>query len=95
MKMGKAKGGNPHPGARIHEWARLAGFEMGRIQRSAGAWCFSTPERRYWGSGLRTRGLRRRLDEGFATHEELEDMAQAWRGWTVVWGVAWGDGMQS
>ncbi|RMJ24048.1 hypothetical protein PHISP_05069 [Aspergillus sp. HF37] len=88
VKMAREKGGNPHPGARIHEWASLAGFEMGRIQRSAGAWCFSTPEeRRYWGGSMGERikdsgFANKSVGEGFATHEELEDMARAWRGWT-------------
>ncbi|RJE20594.1 UbiE COQ5 methyltransferase, partial [Aspergillus sclerotialis] len=53
VRIAREKGGNPHPGARIHVWARDAGFDMERIQRSASAWCFSSPEeRQYWGGSM-------------------------------------------
>jgi ubiquinone/menaquinone biosynthesis C-methylase UbiE len=86
-KMGKAKGGNPHPGARIHVWAMGAGFEEPRIQRSAGSWCFSSPqERAYWGGSMeeraRSSGISKgAVEEGFASKDELEGMAEGWRAW--------------
>lgn len=87
VRMAREKGGNPHPGGRIHVWARDAGFEMERIWRSAGAWCFSSPEeRRYWGGSMEERvrdsGLAKKaVGEGFATGDELEEIARAWREW--------------
>ncbi|XHF98854.1 hypothetical protein AWENTII_002388 [Aspergillus wentii] len=53
MRVAKAKGGNPHPGRMIHVWAKQAGFEDGKVKRSAGSWCFSTAEERaYWGGSM-------------------------------------------
>ncbi|KAL4874274.1 S-adenosyl-L-methionine-dependent methyltransferase [Aspergillus karnatakaensis] len=81
------RGGNPHPGNRIHCWAREAGFELGRMERSAGTWCFSTPEEReYWGEGMARRmegsgfadGV---VDGGFASRSEMEGIARGWREW--------------
>ena len=44
--MGKTKGGNPHPGRYIHVWAEEAGLDRANIKKSAGSWCFSSPEER-------------------------------------------------
>lgn len=88
VRMAAEKGGNPHPGGKIHVWARNSGFEMASIQRSAGSWCFSSPEeRRYWGGSMEERitdsGLAKKaIYEGFATGEELDEMARAWGQWT-------------
>lgn len=88
VRMAKDKGGNPHPGDRIHVWADMAGFEMEKIQRSAGAWCFSTPEeRKYWGGSMGQRitdsgFAKKAVGDGFATEEELESIAKAWKSWT-------------
>ncbi|KAL5045908.1 hypothetical protein BDW71DRAFT_72598 [Aspergillus fruticulosus] len=88
-RMARAKGGNPHPGRRIHVWAVEAGFERGRIERSAGTWCFSAPaEREYWGESMARRmessgfsdGAVR---EGFASQEELRGIARGWREWVA------------
>ncbi|KAL4863847.1 hypothetical protein BDV12DRAFT_206156 [Aspergillus spectabilis] len=86
-RMAKAKGGNPHPGRYIHVWAKDAGFELGKIQRTAGTWCFSTPEEReYWGESMAGRmessGFAEgAVRDGFATKRELEGIAEGWRGW--------------
>ncbi|KAL4799297.1 S-adenosyl-L-methionine-dependent methyltransferase [Aspergillus venezuelensis] len=85
--IASAKGGNPHPGKKMHVWAKEAGFEMGNIQRSTGSWCFSSPEEReYWGEGMARRmedsGLAEQcLDGGFANKQELEGIAKGWREW--------------
>lgn len=84
-KMGKAKGGDPHPGRFIHVWAVEAGFARADITTSAGSWCFSSDEEReYWGGSMegRIRGSGFRdmaLGEGFATSEDLEEIARGWR----------------
>ncbi|KAL4940164.1 hypothetical protein BDV06DRAFT_230515 [Aspergillus oleicola] len=82
-----AKGGNPHPGKRMHVWAKQAGFNIGHIERSTGSWCFSTPkEREYWGEGMAKRmedsGFAEQSLEGeFASKEEMGDIARGWREW--------------
>ena len=83
-RMGKAKGGNPHPGRMIHVWAGEAGFEQQKIKKSASTWCFSNPEeRRYWGGSMGDRAkssgfARMAVGDGFATEEELECIAEGW-----------------
>ncbi|THC96080.1 hypothetical protein EYZ11_004453 [Aspergillus tanneri] len=85
QKVAGLKGGNPHPGRRIHVWAEQAGFERNRIKKSAGAWCFSSPEeRRYWGGSMEERVTSSgfaviAMDEGFTTRQELENIAGGWR----------------
>ncbi|KAJ5931060.1 hypothetical protein N7466_006553 [Penicillium verhagenii] len=84
-KMGRAKGGNPHPGSMIHVWAGRGGFELEDVQRSAGTWLFSTPaERNYWGGSMEERARssgfsRSAVEEGFASVEELEKIANGWK----------------
>lgn len=84
-KMSKAKGCRACSGRYIHVWAKEAGFDQAKIQKSAGAWCFSNPaERAYWGGSMEERakssGLAKMaVDGGFATREELDQMAQGWR----------------
>jgi len=83
--MARAKGGNPHSGSRIHVWAMRAGFEEGSVRRSAGSWCFSSPEERaYWGGSMerrvRSSGFSKgAVKEGFASDADLEYMAAGWR----------------
>lgn len=85
QQMGKAKGGNPHPGRYIHVWAEEAGFDLANIRKSTGSWCFSTPEeRKYWGGsmGERVRSsllAKVAVEEGYATKEELERISKGWR----------------
>ncbi|WVN89630.1 uncharacterized protein L203_104859 [Cryptococcus depauperatus CBS 7841] len=85
QRMGKAKGGNPHPGRHIHVWAEEAGFGRANIRKSTGSWCFSKPEeRQYWGGSMaervRSSGLAKTaVKEGYATEEELENLSKGWR----------------
>lgn len=84
-RMQRAKGGNPHPGRYIHVWAQKAGFERGRIQKSAGSWCFSSPEERaYWGGSMEERArssgfAKTAVQKGYASQEELEKIALGWK----------------
>lgn len=84
QQMRKARGGNPHPGRMIHVWAEEAGFEKSQIKKSAGSWCFSSPEeRQYWGGSMGSRAkssgfAKSAIGEGFATEDELERIAMGW-----------------
>ncbi|KAL5362411.1 S-adenosyl-L-methionine-dependent methyltransferase [Aspergillus floccosus] len=83
-RAARAKGGNPHPGRYIHVWAEEAGFDRARIQKSAGSWCFSSPqEREYWGGSMagraRSSGFTKMgTEEGLVTADELERIAKGW-----------------
>ncbi|KAJ5152672.1 uncharacterized protein N7482_009150 [Penicillium canariense] len=83
--MGAAKGGNPHPGRMIHVWAERAGFARADMRKSAGTWCFSSPEERaYWGGSMGERAkssgfAKTAVEEGFAGLEELNRVAEGWR----------------
>ncbi|KAJ5101331.1 hypothetical protein NUU61_003553 [Penicillium alfredii] len=84
-RMQRGKGGNPHPGRMIHVWAEKAGFSRESIKKSAGSWCFSTPdERAYWGGSMEARArssgfAKTAVEEGFARQEELDMIAAGWR----------------
>ena len=85
QRMGKTKGGNPHPGRYIHVWAEEAGLDRANIKKGAGSWCFSSPEeRQYWGGSMgervRSSGLAKAaVEEGYATKEELEKISEGWK----------------
>ncbi|KAM5488271.1 putative secondary metabolism biosynthetic enzyme [Microsporum canis] len=84
-RMRREKSGNPEPGRLIHTWAKEAGFPTENIRKSAGSWCFSSPdERKYWGGSMeeRTRSSGfavTAIEEGFTTQEVLEKIALGWR----------------
>lgn len=84
-RVGRAKGGNPHPGSYIHTWAYEAGFERSQVQCSTGSWCFSSDEERaYWGGSMADRALSSGFSKvavggGHATVEDLEGIATGWR----------------
>ena len=69
-------------------WARQAGFT--RIDASASAWCFATPEERAWWGGLWADRMtasaiaQQAVREGRATPAELADLAAAWRHWAAA-----------
>jgi ubiquinone/menaquinone biosynthesis C-methylase UbiE len=87
-RLSKDRGGNPHPGNHIHVWAREAGFSLDQIKRSAGTWCFSTPEERvYWGGTMAARAessgfASNAIEGGYVTAVQLTTVATAWREWT-------------
>ena len=83
-----ANGGHPNSGRCMHVWAEEAGFELSRVKRSAGTWCFSTPEERQYFGGSMAKRMRdysssggfatKVVEGGFATKEDLEAIAKAW-----------------
>ncbi|KAJ5240976.1 methyltransferase-UbiE family protein [Penicillium citrinum] len=84
-RMGRAKGGNPHPGRMIHVWAHEAGFSREQIKKSTGSWCFSNQqEREYWGGSMEQRVqssgfATTAIEEGFSSQGELDNIAAGWR----------------
>lgn len=84
-RMRRAKGNHTKAGSCLHAWAKQAEFPRDSIQTSTGSWCFSSPdERKYWGGSMEGRALSSgfsstAIQEGFASHEDLEKMASAWR----------------
>lgn len=84
-RIRRAKGGHTKAGSLLQVWAREAGFHAEDMKRSTGSWCFSsTAERRYWGGLMEDRArssgfAKIAIQEGFASQEELEKMALAWR----------------
>jgi len=87
-EIGRANGGEPDAGRRLVSWARQAGFT--RIDASASAWCFATPEERAWWGGLWADRMtasaiaQQAVREGRATPAELADLAAAWREWAAA-----------
>lgn len=84
-RIREAKGNHTKAGSCLHVWAKEAGFPIDNMKKSTGSWCFSSPdERKYWGGAMegraRSSGLAETaIQEGFATQEDLEQMATAWR----------------
>ena len=84
-EIARANGGEPDAGRRLLSWAQQAGFS--RVETSASAWCFATPEDRAWWGGLwadrmTTSAIAQQARrEGRATADELASIADAWRTW--------------
>ena len=82
-----ANGGEPDAGRRLLSWALAAGFDVERIEPSAGTWCYATPsERARWAETWAERISRTVLAEqlvaaGLADQHELDGIAAAWHRW--------------
>ncbi|HWR47849.1 MAG TPA: class I SAM-dependent methyltransferase [Pseudonocardiaceae bacterium] len=87
QRVARSNRGEPEAGRRLLSWARAAGFS--KITSSATAWCYATPEQRAWWGGLWADRITssalaaQAVDRHFATREDLENMAVAWRQWAV------------
>ncbi|KAI4692127.1 uncharacterized protein J4E84_003095 [Alternaria hordeiaustralica] len=88
---------HPNMGRYVHAIALQAGFPRSDIEASVAAWTFSTPEERQWWCGLwadrtvQSDYKQRALDSGYATEQDLEEIAATWRemetkedGWFAV-----------
>ena len=81
-------GGEPDAGRHLRSWALGAGFS--RVETSASAWCFSTPDERAWWGGLwaerltRSRFAEQATSAKLATPADLERLAEAWRRWAAA-----------
>ncbi len=84
-RVARSNRAEPDAGRRLLSWARAAGFS--EITCSATAWCYATPEERAWWGGLWAERITgsalaaQAVDRHFATREDLQDMAIAWRQW--------------
>lgn len=86
-RVARANGGEPDAGRRLLSWALEADLDP---TPSASTWCFATPADRAWWGGTwaeRTAGSdfgSRAVELGLATHDELIEMAAAWRRWAAA-----------
>lgn len=78
-------GAEPDAGRHLYSWFRSGGLPQ--VQMSAAVWQFWTPEsRRNWGYSWAERSLKssfadQAVSYGYATAEEMERIAAAWRTW--------------
>lgn len=87
LRVARGNGGAPDAGRRLHAWAREAGLDPAKTICSAGTWCYRTVEEREWWGGLWAERVLHSnfapsaLNNGFATQEDLEDVAKSWNEW--------------
>jgi ubiquinone/menaquinone biosynthesis C-methylase UbiE len=87
FRVAIANSGEPNAGRHLLEWAHAAGFTD--VEASSSTWCFATPEdRAWWGSTWAERMTDSAIAhqaraEGFATDDELREIAEAWRSWAA------------
>jgi ubiquinone/menaquinone biosynthesis C-methylase UbiE len=87
-EIARANRGEPDAGRYLLSWARQADFP--RIESSASAWCFSTPDDRAWWGGLWAERITtsaiatQAIREGRSTQDELAALADAWRAWAAA-----------
>ncbi|NYD34955.1 methyltransferase domain-containing protein [Actinomycetospora corticicola] len=85
--VARAHGTEPDAGRRVLAWAHAAG--AGDVTPSASIWCHATPEERAWWGGQWAERIvdstiaERAVAGGFATREELADVAAGWRHWAA------------
>lgn len=88
QRAASANGGQPEAGRRLLSWAHAAGLDD--VTPGASTWCFATPEDRAWWGGMwadRVVGsalATQLLAAGWATQEELEELADGWRAWAAA-----------
>jgi ubiquinone/menaquinone biosynthesis C-methylase UbiE len=83
--IARQNGGEPDAGRFLLAWAHQAGFS--EVTPGASTWCYATPDTRQWWSDLWADRMtssavgEQAEREGFATREELDDIAAGWRRW--------------
>jgi len=81
----RGNGSEPDAGRRLLSWARAAGFED--VTSSASTWCYASAEDRRWWSDTwaeritNTQLADQAVERRFATRDELDEIAIAWRAW--------------
>ena len=84
-RVARAIGGEPDAGRRLLSWGQASGFA--RIEASASAWCYSSPQDRSWWGSLWADRLTessfgdRAVEVGLATRRDLDRLATAWLRW--------------
>jgi ubiquinone/menaquinone biosynthesis C-methylase UbiE/GNAT superfamily N-acetyltransferase len=85
LAVARSKHAEPLAGRRLLSWARAAGFTD--VWAGSSTWCFATPTDRAWWGGLWADRVvdsalaHQAVDRGFATEQELADLASGWRRW--------------
>ncbi len=83
----RANGTEAYAGRRLAAWTREAGFSD--VTLSSSTWTFSSSAERAWWGGLWADRIRlssiaeQAVDEGYATVEELDDLANAFTEWAA------------
>jgi ubiquinone/menaquinone biosynthesis C-methylase UbiE len=83
----------PDAGRRLIQWAKAAGFRD--VTYSASVWSFATPEQRAWWADSWAQRVtesslaEQALERGFATKQELSEMAAGLRTWAAADGGTW------
>jgi SAM-dependent methyltransferase len=85
QKLARDNDAAPDGGRRLKSWALAAGFTD--VTTTVSTWSFESPEERAWWGELwaeRTTSsisAAQNIERGFATREDLERIAAAWRTW--------------
>jgi SAM-dependent methyltransferase len=85
--IARRNGGEPDAGRFLLAWAHAAGFD--EVTPTASVWCFATPDDRAWWGGLWADRMtnsaiaRQAVSEGFATDNDLREIADGWRRWAA------------
>jgi ubiquinone/menaquinone biosynthesis C-methylase UbiE len=85
--VARSNDGEPNAGRYLLSWAHAAGFTD--VEPGASVWCFATPEDRAWWGELwadritQSAIANQAVEIGAATEAELNDMAAAWRNWSI------------
>lgn len=86
-KVARGNGGEPDAGRRLHAWARQAGLTD--VTSTSTTWTYTTPPEREWWGGLwadrtvKSSYAANAINGGYATAEDLEEIAEAWRAWAA------------
>ena len=84
-QIARSNGAEPDAGRHLLAWAHGAGYRD--VTSTATVWCFATREARDWWGGLwaervtRSALAEQALARGFASQQELDDLADGWRHW--------------
>ncbi|KAM0750100.1 methyltransferase type 11 [Meredithblackwellia eburnea MCA 4105] len=87
LQIAYQNGGQPNAGRQVHAWAREAGFDPPKMKRSAGTWCYSSPEEIAWWSDLWAERVIKSsfkdsaLKGGLATEQALQNISDSWKSW--------------
>jgi len=85
--VARANRGEPDAGRFLLAWAHAAGFTD--VTAGASTWCYATPDDRTWWGDLwadritQSAIATQAVEIGAATEAELQEMADAWRGWAA------------
>ncbi len=85
--IARHNGGEPDAGRFLLAWAHAAGLDD--VRAGASVWCFATRDERAWWGGLWADRMtesaiaRQAVSEGFATVDDLREIADGWRRWAA------------